>query len=179
MTKKLAILAGALLLFASIAFATEVIQGTIEKIDTAGKSIVVKAQDGTVHTFHIAQQTLFQGGQSAQAGAENSFHGLKEGSEVAVHYTSQQSQETADEVDRLGNEGLKASQGQLVRIDQTAKTVSIKTQDGTVHVYHLSNNAAQEAGKDITTTAQKSEKVTVYYTEQAGHKVAHFFSRKD
>ena len=99
------------------------------------------------------------------------------GSQVAVHYTTQESQETAQEVDRLGNQGLKESQGQLVKVDQTAKTVTIKAQDGTMHVYQMSSNAAQEFGKNVSTTAQKTGKVTVYYSEEAGHKVAHFFSK--
>lgn len=32
------------------------------------------------------------------------------------------------------------------------------------------------ADKDISEGAEKSGKVTVYHTEQAGHKIAHFFS---
>lgn len=35
----------------------------------------------------------------------------------------------------------------------------------------------KDAGKDIAEGAEKSAKVTVYYTEDAGHKVAHFFKR--
>jgi|ERR1019366_2691931 hypothetical protein len=165
------------LLFCSSAFAITVIEGKVEKIDSTAKTIVVKAEDGTVHTFHFVQRTLVQGGQVADTAAKDTFQGLKEGSEVAVHYTVKGSEETAEEVDRLGGNGLKATQGQLVRLDQTAKTVTIKTQDGTMQVYNLSSHAADEVGKDISTTAQKYGKVTVYYTEQAGHQVAHFFSK--
>ena len=165
------------LLICSSAFAITVIEGKVEKIDSTAKTIVVKAEDGTLHTFHFVQRTLVQGGQTAETAAKDTFHGLKEGSEVAVHYTATGGEETAEEVDRLGDNGLKAAQGQLVRLDQTAKTATIKAQDGTMHVYQLSSHAYDEVSKNIATTAQKSGKVTVYYTEQAGRQVAHFFTK--
>jgi hypothetical protein len=175
--RKLVILVTLFLLFCYSSFAITVVEGKIEKVDSVAKTIVVKAEDGTERTFHFVQRTLVQGGQAADAAANDSFHGLKEGTEVAVHYTAKGTEETAEEVDHLGGGGMKASQGQLIHLDQTAKTVTIKAQDGTVHVYQLSSHAADELGKQISDTAQKSSKVTVYYTEQAGHQVAHFFSK--
>ena len=38
-------------------------------------------------------------------------------------------------------------------------------------------HAAEDAGKDISEEGEKSGKVTVYYTERAGHKIAHFFRK--
>jgi uncharacterized RmlC-like cupin family protein len=178
MLKKLALLVAALAIFSSGAVA-DVLQGTVEKIDVTTRSIVVRAQDGTEHTFHVVKDTLFQGSQNAEDKSGDAFHGLKEGAQVGVHYSSEQGQETAQEIDRLGNQGLKASQGELVKIDATAKTVTIRAQDGSVHIYQMSSNAAQEFGKNVSETAQKSGKVTVYYTEQAGHRVAQLFSKKD
>jgi hypothetical protein len=175
--RKFVILVPLFLLFCTGAFAISVVEGKVEKIDATTKTIVVKAEDGTVHTFHFVQRTMVQGGQAVDSAAKDAFHGLKEGSEVAVHYSAQGSEETAEEVDRLGTGGLKASQGELVRLDDTAKTMTIKAQDGTLHVYHLSNHAYDEASKSITATAQKTGRVTVYYTEQAGHQVAHFFTK--
>ena len=175
--RKAMILGTLFLLFSSCAFAIIVVEGKVEKVDSVSKTIVVKTADGTEHTFHFVQRTLVQGGQAADAAAKETFHGLKEGSEVAVHYTAKGSEETAEEVDHLGEGGMKTSQGELIKLDKTAKTVTIKAQDGSEHVYHLSNHAADEAGKNISDTAQKTGKITVYYTEQAGHQVAHFFTK--
>jgi hypothetical protein len=36
---------------------------------------------------------------------------------------------------------------------------------------------AKDAGKSLSEGADKSGKVTVYYTERAGHRVVHFFSK--
>jgi hypothetical protein len=94
-----------------------------------------------------------------------------------VHYSAKGSEETAEEIDHLGDGGLKASEGTVTHLDRGAKTVTIKTADGGENVFRLTDHAAEDAGKDMSEGAEKSAKVTVYYTEQAGHKVAHFFSR--
>jgi len=165
------------LLFCSRGFATSVMVGQIEKIDNAAKTILVKAQDGTEHTFHLVQHTAIQGGDATTAAAKGSLQGLKEGTQVAVHYTVKGKEETADEIDHLSGDGMKSAQGELVQLNEAAKTVTIKAQDGTVHVYELSKQAAEEAKGNVTDAAQKAGKVTVYYTEQAGHQVAHFFTK--
>jgi hypothetical protein len=62
-------------------------------------------------------------------------------------------------------------------IERGAKTVTMKTAGGTEHVFRLTDHAAEDAGRDISEGAEKSGKVTVYYTERAGHQVAHLFSK--
>jgi hypothetical protein len=113
----------------------------------------------------------------AGAAAKESFHGLKEGSDVVVHYTAKGSEETAEEIDHVGEGGLKTVEGTVTHLDRGTKTVAIKTEDGTETAFRLSDHAAEDAGKDISEGAEKSGKVTVYYTERAGHKVAHYFSK--
>ena len=80
------------LLFCSTAFAVTAVHGRIEKIDRTAKTIVVKAVDGTEHTFRFVGRTAVHGAEMAGADA---FHGLKEGSEVVVHYTVRGSDEIA------------------------------------------------------------------------------------
>jgi len=53
--------------------------------------------------------------------------------------------------------------------------MAVKTADGTEDTFRLTDHAAADAGKGIAKGTEKSAKVTVYYTEQAGKKVAHFF----
>jgi hypothetical protein len=94
-----------------------------------------------------------------------------------VHYTVKGSEETAEEIDHVGEGGLKTAEGTVAHLDRSAKTFTIKAEDGTEHEFRLTDHAAEDAGKDISEEAEKSAKVTVYYTQQAGHKVAHFFSK--
>jgi len=148
---------------------------TIQKTDSVAKTVVVKTADGAEHTFHFVGRTAVHGGEKAAAGAKDAFHGLKEGSDVVVHYTAKGGKETAQEVDRMGEGGLKVSEGTVTHLDRGAKTLAVKTADGTEETYHMADHAAKDAGKDIAAGAEKSAKVTVYYTEEAGRKVAHFF----
>lgn len=154
-----------------------ILVGVVLKLDAATRTAVVKLADGTEHTVHFVKRTAVHGAQATAAGAEDAFRGLKEGSEVAVHYTAKGTDETAEEVDNIGKDGLNATEGTVVRIDRRAKILAVKTGDGTEETYRLTDSAAKDAGKDIDESTEKSAKVTVYYTEEGGHKIAHFFKR--
>jgi hypothetical protein len=164
-------------LVCSTAFAITAVEGKIEKIDRVAKTIVVKMADGTEHTFHFVGRTTVHGAEKAGAAAGETFHGLREGSEVVVHYTEKGGEKTAEEIDHIGEGGLKAAEGTVTHVDQGAKTVTIKAADGTEQTFRLTGHAAESSGKDISEAADKSGKATVYYTERAGHKVAHFFKK--
>jgi hypothetical protein len=77
-------------------------------------------------------------------------------------------------VGRLGLDGLKATEGTVSKIDRGAKTIAITSGDGTVETFKMAGHAIEDAGKDVGKGAEKSVKVTVYYTEQGGRKIAHF-----
>lgn len=154
-----------------------VLTGEILKLDAGAKTVVVKAADGTEHTLRFVGRTGVHGADAAAAGAGAAFHRLKEGGQVAVHYTARGAVMTADEVDNIGKDGLKSAQVTVVHLDRGAKTVAVKGESGAVETYHLTDSAARDVGKDIGGGADKTGKVTVYYSEQAGRKVAHFFKR--
>jgi hypothetical protein len=176
MSKRL-VLTFLFLLFCTSAFAITAVEGRIEKIDRAARTILVKSIDGTEHTFQFVGRSAVHGVDMTGAAAKDSFHGLKEGSDVVVHYTAQGGKETAEEVDRIGEGGLKTAEGTVTHIDRGAKTVTVKTADGTEQAFRMTDHAAQDAGKDISSGAGKTGKVTVYYTERAGHKIAHFLKK--
>jgi VCBS repeat-containing protein len=169
----------ALAAFAAMSFAADdvatAVEGVVKKTDAATKTAVVKTADGTEHTFHFVKKTTVHGADDTAAGTKDAFHGLKEGSEVVVHYTTKGTEKTASEVDKVGKDGLKSTEGTITHVDHAAKTVAIKTADGTEETYHMTAHAAKEGGLDIAKGTEKAAKVTVYYTEEAGHKVAHFF----
>jgi hypothetical protein len=158
-------------LLASPSFAAEAVNavhGTISKIDSGTKTIVVKTADGAQHTFHFVAKTTVHG---TEVGAKDTFHGLKEGSEVVAHYTTKGAEDTAVEVDRVGKDGLKTMDGTVSSIDRGGKTLVVKSADGTEQAFRMADHAAVETGKGV----EKAAKVTVYYTEDAGKKIAHFF----
>jgi Cu/Ag efflux protein CusF len=165
-----------LVLGSSSAFAAEdvvsAVRGTIQKIDASTRSVVVRAADGTEHTVHVGAGAAVHGTKIA---AQGTFRGLKEGTDVVVHYTRKGTRETALEVDTVGKDGLKTLEGTTSELDRATKKLVVRTADGTKETFALTRQATADAGKDIASQTEKATKVTVYYTEQAGHKTAHFF----
>jgi len=153
------------------------IHGTITKLDAGAKTAVVKTADGTEHTIHFVDATAVHGAEATEAASKDAFHGLKEGSEVAVHYTEKGGDKTAVEVDHLGKDGLKSVDGTVTKVGEDGKTVTVKAADGTEHTFDVVGKDTKETAKAIGKGADKSAKVTVHYTEEGGKKVAHFFKK--
>jgi hypothetical protein len=172
MTKKLLLgmSFAAIALFAADDVVTAV-EGTVKKVDAGTKTVVVATADGTEHTVHVVSKTAVHGWDATEAGAKDGMHGVKEGSHVVVHYTVKGTEKTAQEMDRIGDGGLKVTEGTVSKIDRGTKTLAVKTADGAEATYRITDHAVVDTGKGI----EKAAKVTVYYTEEGGKKVVHFF----
>jgi hypothetical protein len=153
------------------------VHGTVTKVDAAGKTIAVKTKDGTEHTFHFVEKTTVHGADATATGAKDSFHGITEGSEVVAHYTAKGAEETAVEVDKVGKGGIHAVDGTVTHVSEDGKTVVVKAADGTEHTFRVVGRDTVISAQDIGKGTDKGAKVTVYYTETAGKKVAHFFEK--
>jgi hypothetical protein len=176
-------LAIALLVLSLVSFAVaaddvvSATHGTITKIDKAGKTVAVKTADGTEHVFHWTKDTTVHGVKATDAAAADSWHGLKEGSEVVAHSTKRAGEDTAVEVDKVGEDGMKKTEGTVKEIDRGTKKLVVETADGTEHTFRLTGHAAADSGKDVAKGTEKGSKVVVYSTEDAGKRVAHFFEK--
>lgn len=169
------------LAFALFAFADEdvvtAIHGTVTKVDKGAKTVAIKTADGTEHAIHWSKETSVHGAKGVSAAGKDSWHGVKEGSEVVAHYTKRGTEDTALEIDKVGDQGLKKTEGTVKEIDRGGKKLVIKTADGTEHTFKLTGHAAVDAGKEVTAGTEKGAKVVVYSTESAGKAVAHFFEK--
>jgi preprotein translocase subunit YajC len=160
-------------LFLAISFclaqdAVSVIHGTVKKIDKSTKTVVVRTADGTEHTVKVTDQAVVHG-------TKEGFDGLKDGSEVVVRYTAKGTEKSADELGKVGKDGMKATKGTITKIDKDTKTVVVKSADGTEKTFEYTANASKDMGEATGEGVEKGGKVTVYYTEEAGKKIAHFF----
>jgi hypothetical protein len=153
------------------------VHGTVTKVDSGTKTIVVKSKDGTEHTIHYADKTVVHGADATTTGAKDSYKGVKEGSEVVVHYTEKGTEKTGVEIDRVGKDGVKTVDGTVEKVGEGGKTVVVKTADGTEHTFRVAGHDTAVSAEDIGKGTEKGAKVTVYYTETAGKKVAHFFEK--
>ena len=156
--------------------ATDVLTGIIEKVDSAAKTIAVKTADGTVQTVKFTDTTTVHGLKDAAKGAD--LVG-KEGGHVIVHTTGEGADKTAHSVHWLGDETVHTTEGTVDEVGAGSKTVAVKTADGTKETFEVADHATVDTGKNIARYsaqgAKKGEHVTVYYTEQAGKKIAHVF----
>ena len=172
----------AVLIAAVPALAVErAVSGTISKVDAKAHTIAVKTADGAEHVFHYTEHTVVKAGEAAGKGAKTAaaetYLAGKEGTHVVVHYTEQGATKTATGVDDLGKDTVKASQGTVTKVDKTAHTMTVKTENGAEETYHVAKDATVDTKDGIVKGGQYAEqgaKVTVQYTEEAGHKVAHF-----
>ena len=173
-------LAVAALLVAGLHGADDVVSavhGVVTKVDAGTKTIVVKTADGTEHTIHYVDKTVVRGADATATGAKDTWHGIATGSEVVAHYTVKGTEKTGVEIDKLGKDGLKSVDGTVTKVGKDGKTVVVKSADGTEHAFEVAGHDTEVAAKDIGKGADKAGKVTVYYTEDAGKKIAHFFKK--
>jgi hypothetical protein len=151
-----------------------VVQGTVKKVDEGAKTVSITTAKGTEETVHFTDKTVVHG---TEAGSKDALHGLKVGSEVAVHTTGTGATKTAVEVDHIGKGGLKVVEGTISKVGEGGKTVAVKTADGTEQTFDVTGHAAADVGKATAKGTDKAAKVSVYYTEEGGKKVAHFFKK--
>jgi len=149
--------------------------GTVTKIDRAAKTIAIKGADGTEHVFHWTKGTAVHGVKSADVAAKDSWHGSKEGSDVVAHSTRRGTEDTVLEVDKVGDTGLKKTEGTIKEVDRKGRRLVVTSTDGTEHAFTLTKHAATDSGKDVANGAEKGTKVAVYSTENAGKSIVHFF----
>jgi hypothetical protein len=147
-------------------------EGTVKDVHEAGNTVIVGTVDGVEHVFHYTKDLLVHGGKGPDA-----LRGLKAGSTVVVHYTVEGASEAAHEIDRLGDEGLKSTEGVVMRVDRGRKQIAIKFADGKTETFRLTDRAAEDAGKDVGRATRDASQVVVYYSDEGGQKVAHFFRK--
>jgi hypothetical protein len=155
---------------------THVVSGTVEKVDAGAKTIAVKTADGTVETVKFTEKTTVHGLKDGAKGAD--LVG-KEGGHVIVHTTGEGAEKTAHSVEWFGDKTVHTTEGTVEDVGKGTKVVAVKTADGSKEAFEVSEHATVDTGKTVgrysAVGAKKGEHVTVYYTEEAGKKVAHLF----
>ncbi len=150
------------------------LEGTMKTFYRAANTIIVTTIDGVEHAYHFTKDLVVHGGKGAGADA---LDGLREGSTVVVHYTVEGAGQTAQEIDRVGDEGLKVTEGVVTRIARRRRQITIRLDNEKTETFRLTDRAAAEATKDVDQAGTGAPKVVIYYSDDAGRKVAHFFKK--
>jgi preprotein translocase subunit YajC len=152
--------------------------GSIEKVDKEGKTLIVKTADGTEETLKWTERTTVDGLKGAAKAVDLAG---REGEHVVVRYSVEGADKTAVTVKRLGRATAKVAEGTIKSVRKGARTLVVKTGDGTEQTFHLAKRASVDSAKGIArgseSAAKEGEHVTVYFTEDAGRKVAHLLKR--
>ena len=153
---------------------TIALEGTVEQEHAAGDFLAVKTIDGTRHVLHLARSLVVHGG--ANGGAD-ALTGLREGTTVVVHYSGAGAAAAIQEVDLVGADGLKVTEGTVTRIDRRRRQITVRFDDKTTETLQLTERAARDVGHDLDGAAAQAGRITVYYADEGSQKVAHYFRR--
>jgi hypothetical protein len=153
---------------------TLALEGTINKVYSGVNTIAVRTIDGVEHVFHYTKKLLSHGPKGTN---ESPLEGFKEGSWVVVHYTTNGDTQTADEIDSVGDEGLKTTEGVVTRVDKKRQQITVRLPDGKIETFRLTDRAAADSGNDLRIGEEDGTRVLVYYKDEKGGKVAHYFKK--
>jgi hypothetical protein len=153
---------------------TVALEGTMKKFYRAANVVIVTTIDGVEHVYHFTKDLVVHGGRGP---AVDALEGLRQGSTVVVHYTPNGGEQAAREIDVISDEGLKVAEGVVTRLDRRRQQISVRYTDGRTETFRLTERAAAEAPKDADNAATAGLKVAIYYTDENGRKVVHFFKK--
>jgi hypothetical protein len=136
--------------------------------------VIVATIDGVEHVYRFTKDVVVHGGKGTGVDA---LGGLREGVTVVVHYTIAGDEASATEIDRVGDEGLTITEGIVTHVDRRRKQITIHFDNGKTEALRLTDRAAAEAGPEFDRVEAGATKVVVYYRDEAGQKVAHFFKK--
>jgi hypothetical protein len=140
---------------------------SIKDTQEAGNTILSRTAGGIGRLFHLKGRNTAA---SEDAAADETLRGLKKGTSVLVHYPAEGENLTAQEIDRLGDEDLKQVEAVVTGVNREERTISIKLADGTRQTLRFSDRTATDAG-------DASAKVILFYKDDTGQRVAHYFKR--
>jgi hypothetical protein len=69
------------------------------------------------------------------------------------------------------------TEGVVKRIDRKKKQITVKFDNGKTETFRLTDRAAAETTKDIDQAGTSVTRVVIYYSDEGGQKVAHFFKK--
>jgi len=151
------------------------LEGTMKQFYRAANVVVVTTMYGMEHVYRFTKDLIVHGGKKPGVDA---LEGLREGTTVVIHQTTGATQATAEEIDVLGDEGLKSTEGMVTSIDRRNKEITIRYNNGKTETLQMTGRAAAESETGIEGSSEGASQIVVYYSDEAGHKIAHYFKKQ-
>ncbi len=164
---------------AHLARAEHAVAGAVRKVDHAAKTFVIETAEGVHETARYTGDTLVHGVTSAASAVDARAKDTLEGAWAILHYTGDGAHKTAVAIDSLGGRTVKVARGEVVRIDEAAAFLVIKTKAGGEETFDLARHVVVDAGRGVErgTTAtchaiEQGVEVAISYSKTAGNKTA-------
>ena len=148
------------------------LEGTMKQFYRGANVVIVTTMDGVEHVYQFTKNLIVHGGKKPGVDA---LEGLRDGATVVIHYTENGAHAAAEEIDVLGEEGLKITEGVVTDIDRGKKEITIKYANGKTETLQMTKRAAAESGAGEESS--EGAHIVVYYANESGRKIAHYFRK--
>ncbi len=151
------------------------LEGTMKAFYRAANIVIVTTMDGVEHVYHFTKNLIVHGGKVPGVDALDE---LSEGTPIVIHRRANDEQASAEEIDLLGDEGLKITEGRVTHIDRRKKEITIRYGNGKTETLQLTARAAAESGASVDESNGDATELVIYYADEEGRKVAHYVTKK-
>jgi Cu/Ag efflux protein CusF len=158
--------------------AVHAVAGEVKKVDHAAKTLVLHTADGIDETVTFTGRTVVRGIKDATRVVDASAKASLEGASVVLYYAGEGVDKTAIRIDHIGKRTIRIAKGTVVRADDDAKFVVVKTATGAEETFELTKDVVVDSGRGIEGAAvvtggaiKKGAEVTMHYSEEGGKKV--------
>jgi hypothetical protein len=148
----------------------EAVEASMKHFYRAANVIIVTTIDGMEHVYHFTKDLVVHGGKKPGVDA---LEGLREGTMIVVHRNVSGPETSVAEIDLVGDEGLKITEGVVTDINRRKQEITITYTNGTTETLKMTAQAAAEndtLGRPVSTRMR----IVIYYADEAGRKVAHY-----
>jgi len=149
-------------------------EGTVKQFYRGLNVVVVKTIDGVEHIYDFTKDLIVHGGKKPGV---DGLEGLREGTTVVIHSSTTSGKAFAEEIDVLADDGLHITEGIVTKIDRRRQEITIRFANGETETLQTTSRALAESRGITDRSGGASPRVVVYYADEAGRKVAHYFRR--
>jgi hypothetical protein len=153
---------------------TMALEGTMTTFYRGVNKLVVTTVDGMEHVYHFTKDLVVHGG--GDSGVE-ALEGMHEGVMVVIHYTIESGEPTVREIDRVADAGFQVTEARVAQIDRGRKRITVRFADGRTETFQLTDRAAAEVPTELEHGPSETASVVIYYKNEKGQKVVHFFKK--
>jgi hypothetical protein len=175
----------------------DMVSGAIQKVDDAARTLSVKTKQGAETVVDVTEKTVKYGTKAVKEGTQAVVQHTTHGAKKTAHAIKTVGKDTVHTLSGVVTKIDLQAQTATVKTADGVEHVLTLAKDGVISAGHAVGTTAEQGGKvagkkasaageatadaarqaaDYLAQAAKSgAKVTVYYTDKAGKKIAHAF----